>query len=122
MKLIKVLIIVLSIFSLWTACNGEMRVVKGTYVGFWGETTWAFDFNINGTYTLDVEGHAGDFLTQGKFVTAQNLVLLNQDSAYQHVINFDRLIKTPNGCLKDQDGNYYCKNERKRKEAIENAF
>ena len=122
MKQFKVLIFVLALFFFAAGCNGEMRVVNGTYIGFWGETTWVFDFNINGTYTLDVEGHAGDFLTEGKFVTTQNLILLNQDSTYLNVINFDRMIKTPNGCLKDLDGNYYCKNERKRKEAIEKGY
>ena len=105
MKRIKVFILGWSIFFLLSGCSGEMRIVKGTYTGFWGETSWAFDFKINGTYTLDVEGQAGDFLTEGKFVTAQNLVLLNQDSAYIDVINLDRLIKTPNGYLKDLDGN-----------------
>lgn len=99
-----------------------MRIVNGEYTDFWGETTWVFDFNINGTYTLKVEGHAGNFLTEGKFVTVRDLVVLNQDSTYINVVNIDRLVKTKNGCLKDIEGHFYCKNETKRKEAVENGY
>lgn len=121
MKILQVLFWCLSL-TLVVNCSGEMRMVNGQYSGFWGETTWVFDFKINGTYSLDVDGPAGDFLTQGKFVTARNMVLLHQDSTYLDVINLDRLLKVENGCLKDMAGNYYCKDEDKRQEAIKNAY
>ncbi len=107
---------------LLTTCNGEMRIVNGAYTGVWEETTCDFDFSINGTYTLKIEGQAGSFLTGGKFITARDLVILNQDSTYIDVINIDRLVKTENGCLKDGNGTYYCKSEAKLKEAIENKY
>lgn len=118
MKLIQLFSFSLMLLS----CSGELRVVNGPYYGFWGETSWTFDFKINGTYTLDVEGQAGDFLTAGKFVTTKNIVLLIQDSAYLDVINLDRLVKTENGCLKDMDGHYYCKTEEKRQEAMQSSY
>lgn len=121
MKILQVLVCCL-LATILINCSGEMRVVNGQYTGFWGETTWTFDFKFNGTYTLDIDGRAGDFLTEGKFITAKNRVLLNQDSTYLDVINLDRLLKTENGCLKDMAGNYYCKNEEQLKEAIKNAY
>lgn len=99
-----------------------MRIVNGQYTGFWGGTTWAFDFNIKGTYTLKVEGQAGNILTGGKFITVRDLVILNQDSTYINAVDLDLLVKTKNGCLKDMEGHFYCKNESKRQEAKENGY
>jgi hypothetical protein len=101
------------------ACNGAMRIVNGKYTGHWGETVWTYDFAINGTYSLQIEGQTGNLLIEGQFVTANEYVLLQPDSAYTDLMPIDRLLKTPNGCLKDLQNNFYCKSEAKLKEALE---
>lgn len=99
-----------------------MRIVNGKYIGYPGETVWTYDFAINGTYTLQVKGQTGDLRIEGKFLTANEYVLLQPDSTYLDLMPIDRLLKTSNGCLKGMNGHYYCKNEVKRKEAIKNAY
>lgn len=82
-----------------------------TYVGYWGDTFWRYEFKDNGRFVFSSNGHLGSReQDSGFYLIKDDLLILNPETDWR-VINgaLSRKLKIVNNCcVRDFQSNFYC--------------
>ena len=122
MHCIKKIILILLLGQL--SCVGDDSVFPNNrkFIGFWGETRWIYQFDQEGKYVLESEGHLGGESKSGRYIKKDSLIILLPSTDYFESTRLNRLKIINRECLRDYSNYMYCMTEDRLIETSEGEF